>query len=66
MTAISPAAAYLAARAVLDILWYGQWQYNVGAVFVLTALIEIGILGYLGYWTLEVIRKNHKDQFREE
>lgn len=63
---LSPFFAYLSARLILDIRWYGEWRLSVGAVFGLTLLIEIILLGYLGYWTGIVLKKNHKDQFLKE
>lgn len=63
MVAVSPFVSYGMARAVLDLMMYGQWRKSVGAVFEMTLLIELLILGYLGYWTGVVIRKNHKDEF---
>jgi hypothetical protein len=63
MVAISPLLAYGLARAVLDILMYGRWMKSVGLIFGLTLLIELLILGYLGYWAGVVIGKNHKDEF---
>ena len=66
MTALSPFLAYLMARLILDIHWYGEWRLSVGAIFEVTILVEILLLGYLGYWTGQVLKKNHKDQFVEK
>lgn len=63
MVAISPLVSYGMARLVLDLVMYGRWLKSVGTVFGVTMLIEILILGYLGYWAGMVIRKNHKDEF---
>jgi len=57
LVSISPLLAYGVARAILDLVMYGRWMRSVGAIFGVTLLIEIIILGYLGYWTREVIRK---------
>jgi len=51
-------------------LW-DKWRYgrilpSVGEIFWGVVIIEAIVLGYLGYWTLQVIRKNNVDSFREK
>lgn len=63
LTGLSPFIAYSLARLILDIRWYGEWRLNVGVVFGITVLVELFILGYLGYWAGKVLKNNRQDRF---
>ena len=66
VTALMPVAIYLSARLVWDMYKYGRILTSVGEVFLAMTIIEILIFGYLGYWVIEVFRKNHIDSFEEK
>lgn len=57
MTAVSPALVYGAARILWDKWKYGVVLESVGGVFGIMAVVQIGILGYLGYWVMRVWRR---------
>ena len=57
LVAFSPFFSYILARLILDIRWYGEWRLSVGAIFEVTILIELVVLGYLGYWTGQVYKR---------
>jgi hypothetical protein len=64
-TVIAPAVFYVIARLTWDIYRYGHLLHSIGPVFWATTIIEAGIFSYLLYWTIRVIKKNHKDVFIE-
>ncbi len=61
--AILPILIYAVARVFWDYFRYGQILVSVGPVFVVMVLVEGIIISYLLYWTIRVIRKNHKNLF---
>ena len=58
VAAITPTIAYILARIVWDLAKYHQILPMTGRVFLLAAGIQAAVLVYLGYWTLEVLKKN--------
>jgi len=58
MTAMAPAVLYLIARVITDLIFYRQILWMTGRVFLVAGLIQMTVLVYLGYWTIQVIRKN--------
>jgi hypothetical protein len=57
LAAITPTIVYILARVVWDLLKYHQLLPMTGKVFLVAAGIQAAVLIYLGYWTLEVLRK---------
>lgn len=55
--ALAPFGIYLGARVIWDHYHYGMILSSVGPIFTLTALVEIPILLFLGYWFFQVLRK---------
>lgn len=64
--AVLPAIVYVGLRIIWDRWRYGRILPSVGEIFWGVTIIEIIVLGYLGYWTLQVIRKNNIDSFKEK
>lgn len=58
VTAISPVYIYAAARIVWDLINYGRILWMTGNVFMAMGIVQLGILGYLAFWTLQVLRKD--------
>ena len=65
MTAVGPAVFYVGVRIMWDVYRYGHLLHSIGPVFWTTTIIEAMIFSYLLYWTIKVIKKNHKDRFVE-
>lgn len=57
LAAIMPTIVYILARVIWDLLKYHQVLPMTGNVFLAAAGIQVAVLIYLGYWTLEVLRK---------
>jgi hypothetical protein len=64
--AILPALIYIGLRVLWDKWRYGRILPSVGEIFWGVVIIEAIVLGYLGYWTLQVVRKNNIDSFKEK
>jgi hypothetical protein len=58
MAAVTPTIIYILARIIWDLVKYRQILPITGNVFLVAMGIQVAVLGYLGYWTLEVLRKN--------
>ena len=63
---IVPVIVYIITRISWDYFKYGRILTGVGGVFAATVLVEGVIFSYLLYWTVEVIKKNHRDLFVEK
>ncbi|MDD4785257.1 MAG: hypothetical protein PHH12_02270 [Candidatus Shapirobacteria bacterium] len=57
LMAIMPAIFYISARIVWDNYNYGYIPASVGKIFLIIFVIEIMILGYLGFWIWKIFRK---------
>jgi hypothetical protein len=57
LMAIMPAIFYISARIVWDNYNYGYIPASVGKIFLIIFIIEIIILGYLGFWIWKIFRK---------
>lgn len=55
--ALTPVIIYVILRIIYDLLKYGRMVPAAGKVFLLMGIIQTIVLIYLGYWTLEVLRK---------
>jgi len=64
-TVVAPVVFYVGARVAWDVYRYGHLLHSIGPVFWTTTIIEAMIFSYLLYWTIKVIKKNHKDMFVE-
>lgn len=58
LAAITPTIIYFLARIIWDLAKYHQILPMTGKVFVVAVGIQVAVLAYLGYWTLEVLRKD--------
>ena len=54
---ITPAIFYISARFIWDNYKYGFVLNSVGIVFLIISIIEIIILGYLGFWIWKVLKE---------
>ncbi len=52
---VLPAVAYIILRVVWDRWRYGVIMPTVGSLFWGVVIVEIGVIGYLGYWTWRVM-----------
>jgi hypothetical protein len=57
ITAISPAIIYVIARIIWDLFKYHRLLLLTGRVFMVAVVIQTAVLIYLGYWILQVLRK---------
>ena len=57
LAAITPTLFYFLARIIWDLAKYHQILPVTGNVFLAAAGIQVVVLAYLGYWTLEVLKK---------
>jgi hypothetical protein len=57
VTALTPAIIYSVARIIWDLMKYQRLLFVTGKVFLAMVGIQILVLGYLGYWTLQVLIK---------
>lgn len=57
VTALTPAIVYIIARIIWDLVKYHRLLLVTGRVFVVAGVIQTIVLLYLGYWTLQVLRK---------
>lgn len=55
---LMPLIAYFMARIVWDYYRFGLIIDEVGMFFIIAIIIQIGLLLYLGYWVLKVIKKS--------
>jgi hypothetical protein len=58
ISALAPVWIYMAARIVWDFIKYGRIVWLTGNVFLATGLVQVAILIYLGFFTLQVLRKD--------
>lgn len=58
MIFLMPLIAYFMARIVWDYYRFGLIIDEVGMFFTIAIIIQIGLLLYLGYWVLKVIKKS--------
>lgn len=57
VTALTPAIIYCVVRIIWDLFKYHRLLLVTGKVFGIAVGMQILILAYLGYWTLQVIKK---------
>jgi hypothetical protein len=55
--ALTPVIIYIILRVIYDLLKYGRMVSVTGKVFVIMGIIQAVVLLYLGYWTLQVLKK---------
>jgi len=56
---LMPILSYIGARIVWDYYKYGLVIGAVGRIFIIVAIIQLILMGYLGYWLVRVIQKRH-------
>ena len=56
---LAPILFYIGSRIVWDYYKYGLVIGDVGRIFVIVAIIQLVLMGYLGYWLTRVIQKRH-------
>jgi hypothetical protein len=56
LSALTPIMVYVVARIIYDLIKYNQLLFMTGKVFEYMVVIQILIIGYLGYWIVKVIR----------
>lgn len=57
ITALTPVIVYSVSRVIWDLVKYQRLLFVTGKVFLAATGIQIAVLGYLGYWTLQVLKK---------
>jgi hypothetical protein len=57
LSALTPIIVYVAARLIWDLIKYQRLLWLTGNVFVAMVVIQLLILGYLAYWTIQVLLK---------
>ena len=57
ITALTPAIIYCLARVVWDLIKYQRLLMATGRVFLVAGVIQVLVLAYLGYWTMQVLRR---------
>jgi len=57
ITALTPAIVYVIARIIWDLVKYHRLLMVTGNVFLVAAAIQMAVLVYLGYWMLQVLKK---------
>jgi len=58
LTALTPAFIYILGRIIWDFVKYQRLLMMTGRVFWVAGGIQTVVLIYLGYWTLQVIKKD--------
>jgi len=56
---LAPILSYVGARIVWDYYKYGLVIGTVGRIFIIVAMIQLVLMGYLAYWLTRVIQKRH-------
>lgn len=56
---LAPILSYTGARIVWDHYKYGLMIGEVGKIFIIVALVQLILIGYLAYWLTRVIQKRH-------
>ena len=56
---LAPILSYIGARIVWDYYKYGLVIGAVGKLFIIVALVQLVLMGYLAYWLTRVIQKKH-------
>jgi hypothetical protein len=57
LSALTPFFVYVFGRLTWDLVKHGRLLWITGNVFVTMVVIQILILGYLAYWTIQVLIK---------
>ena len=57
VAALTPVVVYIVLRIIYDLLKYGRLIVATGNVFVIMGIIQTSVLAYLGFWTLQVLKK---------
>lgn len=57
LTALTPTFVYIVLRVIYDLWKFGRLVPITGNVFTGVIVIQMILLGYLGYWTLVVLKK---------
>jgi hypothetical protein len=57
VSALSPAIIYIFARIIWDLMKYHRLLLVTGNVFTLAVIVQTVVLAYLGYWFLQVLKK---------
>ena len=60
LTALTPAMVYVVARIIWDLVNYHRLLLMTGRVFVAVGVIQMTVLLYLGYWILQVLRRENQ------
>lgn len=56
LAAVTPTIIYIVARVIWDLVKYQRLLLLTGRVFLVAAGIQTLVLGYLGYWTYQVLK----------
>ena len=57
VTALTPAMVYIIARIIWDLIEYHRLLLVTGRIFIAAVAVQAAVLLYLGYWILEVWRR---------
>jgi uncharacterized membrane protein YdbT with pleckstrin-like domain len=60
LSALTPAIGYTFFRIIWDLVKYQRIWLTTGKVFVVAAAVQAAVLLYLGYWILEVWRRENE------
>jgi hypothetical protein len=59
LTALTPAIVYVIARVIWDLAMYHRLLLVTGKVFIAAGVVQTIVLLYLGYWIIQVLRKEN-------
>lgn len=57
ISALTPAIVYIIARIIWDLFKFHRLLLVTGRVFAVVVIIQAMVLAYLGYWVIQVLKK---------